>query len=371
MLQWDIGIIETIDSACAQIEKLQVRMRDGSLAQAILYTSLLGEAQIGERVLLNTTAVRLQLGTGGVHFVAAFADRKPQSAPSAPDHVGHIMKLRYTPLQHAVLAVEEPDSPYHPSFRTHQDLGGMPVLIGELHSMLPIAATWSRSRTGPEGRRRLPRTVYIMSDGGALPISFSEHVRQLTRAGWLEGSITYGHAYGGDSEAINKFTALIAAKVRYRAELAIVTTGPGIVGTGTLMGHSAMEIGEIVNAINKLAGKPIVLPRISFHDGRTRHDGISHHLLSALRYATATPAILPLPLLPERRHGEKLESQAAQIPGMHRIEWRTPPDPEHIQSIMNEYPLPIRTMGRSVREDPCFFQAVCTAVDAAMSYLDI
>ena len=61
---------------------------------------------------LNTTAVGLGLGTGGRHFVVARADGIEGVAFDEPSG-GHIMKLRYTPMQRDVLAVESPESPHH------------------------------------------------------------------------------------------------------------------------------------------------------------------------------------------------------------------------------------------------------------------
>ena len=72
--------------------------------RALAYPALTGPVAVGDRVLVNTTAVRLRLGTGGLHFVMA-VDR---AAPLDPDpDAAHLMKLRYTPLQHTVSVVEE------------------------------------------------------------------------------------------------------------------------------------------------------------------------------------------------------------------------------------------------------------------------
>jgi len=83
-------------------QRLAVRL-EGEEAPAINYVSLTGEAVRGDRVVLNTTAVALGLESGGLHFVMAIEGRLP------PDPVGrgHIMKLRYTPWQFPVRAVEE------------------------------------------------------------------------------------------------------------------------------------------------------------------------------------------------------------------------------------------------------------------------
>ncbi|HEV2896074.1 MAG TPA: DUF3866 family protein, partial [Actinomycetota bacterium] len=71
---------------------------------AISYDQLTGPVAAGDRVVLNTTAVALGLGTGGFHVVMARLGG-PVDAPGP----GHVIKARYTPSQVRVLAVEEED----------------------------------------------------------------------------------------------------------------------------------------------------------------------------------------------------------------------------------------------------------------------
>ena len=42
---------------------------EGATERALAYPALSGPVEPGSRVVLNTTAVRLGLGTGGLHFV--------------------------------------------------------------------------------------------------------------------------------------------------------------------------------------------------------------------------------------------------------------------------------------------------------------
>ena len=71
---------------------------------------------------------------------------------------------------------------------------------------------------------------------------------------WLKTTITYGQAYGGKVETVSKFSALVAAKHVARADISLVTMGPGIVGTNTRYGFSGLEVGELVNAVYALGG---------------------------------------------------------------------------------------------------------------------
>jgi hypothetical protein len=65
---------------------------DGVIA-ALAYVALVGVPQLGDRVLVNTTALAMGLGTGGHALVVAIPDRLPAD-PVGP---GHMVKARYTP----------------------------------------------------------------------------------------------------------------------------------------------------------------------------------------------------------------------------------------------------------------------------------
>src|SRR3970282_1329176 len=83
---------------------------------------------------LNTTAAHLGLGTGGFHLVVAVEG----GAAADVAHEGRVMKLRYTPLQAAVRAVEET---HRDALEASDGLEGTPVVAAPLHSMIaPIAA---------------------------------------------------------------------------------------------------------------------------------------------------------------------------------------------------------------------------------------
>ena len=71
---------------------------------------------VGDRVVVNTTAVDLGLGTGGWHVVHWNLERDGWDGPGG----GHIMKLRYTSLQIDTGAAEEHDGD------VPAELGGLP-----------------------------------------------------------------------------------------------------------------------------------------------------------------------------------------------------------------------------------------------------
>jgi hypothetical protein len=222
----------------------------GGTIPALAYPQLTGAPQAGDRVLLNTTALDLGLGTGGYALVVAIPDRLPAD-PTGP---GHLIKARYTPLQASVRGADEQGSQYHELLRDADDLAGLPVVVADLHSALPaILAGYLAARPSgtPEGPP--PRIAYVMLDGGALPAWFSRSAAALTEAGWLAGTVTVGQAFGGDLEAVSLHSGLLAAKHVLEAELAVVAQGPGNLGTGTRWGFSGVAAGEAVNAARRPA----------------------------------------------------------------------------------------------------------------------
>lgn len=369
LLIWEWATALGTSQPVGGLLEVAVVLDSGQRGRAYGDPAFIGEVMPEDRLLLNTTAVHLDLGTGGYHFIhmnagIATGERRRSVGHDKRGRQGHIMKLRYTSLQHAVLAAEEAASPYHQLFRDHRSLAGMPVLIGELHSMLPIAAAWLTQRWEPSAT-----VSYIMTDGSALPLALSHHAAALKRLGWIQRTITCGQAYGGEIETVNKFTALLAAKWIAQTDTAVIAMGPGIVGTETSLGHSAMEVGEWVNAVRALQGVPIVIPRLSSGDARERHRGISHHTLSALQVAAREQAVVPLPLTGETGRDSRIAAQAKTIADRHIVQWIEAPSPETITSLLADYPLPVTTMGRSLEAEPLFFQSVCCAAEAARQWL--
>lgn len=345
------GRVLTVDSSEEGVSHLTVLV-DGGRARAVSYDDLTGSVSPGDRVLLNTTAVHLGLGTGGAHFVMGVIGRQTEYRGT-----GHIMKCRYTPAQVAVLAVEEPASPYHGAMQDG-DLGGLPVIVATLHSMVPAAAAVLKAKR-PESA-----VVYVMTDGAALPVRFSRLVSHMKRAGLLDAVITAGHAFGGDLEAVTVYSALLAAKKVCAADFAIVAMGPGVVGTGTVWGTTAVEQGTILDAAAILSGRPIAAPRLSFADPRERHRGVSHHALTALGRVAARPCEVALPKLDEPERTRVLSQlQAAGITGRHRVREFTA---DIVLDLLAELDFEVRTMGRTFREEPGPFLSAGAAALCAL-----
>src|SRR5205814_7494811 len=224
---------------------------------ALAYPALTGPVHPGDVVVLNTTAVALGLGTGGFHLVVAV-----EGGPDVdPVGSGRVMKARYTPLQAAVLTVEET---HGDALEASAGLAGTPVVVAPLHSMVAPAAAGAKA-AGAE------RVAYVMTDGAALPGAFSRLVPRLREAGLLDGFVTAGQAFGGEMEASTLWTGLLAAVEILGADAIVVADGPGNLGTATRWGVSALAGGNSLNAAHALGGQPVATLRMSFADERDRH----------------------------------------------------------------------------------------------------
>lgn len=337
----------------------------GASLTALAYPRLTGRPQPGDEVLLNTSALDLGLGTGGYALVVAVPGRLPADSAGP----GHLVKARYTPLQATVFGADEQDSAYHDALRDADDLAGIPVVIADLHSALPaVLAGYYAQRDAPASPAREPdrgtrkpepsqRAVYVMLDGGALPIWFSRTVARLREIGWLTGTVTVGQAFGGDLDAVTLHSGLLAARHVLGAEVVVVAQGPGNLGTGTRWGFSGLACGEAVNAAAVLGGRPVASLRISEADPRDRHHGISHHSLTAYGRVALARADVVIPDLPGD-FGGQVAAAAEPLGSRHNL-IRVGVD--GLREVLAECPVPLSTMGRGLDEDLAYFLAAAAA----------
>jgi hypothetical protein len=289
----------------------------------VAYLRLTGPVELGDDVLVNVQARELGLGSGGFDVLHANLTRGLGLAP-APD--AHVMTLPYTPVQAAVRFVEE-DGPLAES------LGGMPVVCCSLHSQVVPAAA------GVGGGVRV---AYVQLPGGALPVVLSDSLRALKERGLVEIAIAAGASVGGDAQAAGVAAALAWAAAR-GFDIAICSIGPGIVGTGSPLGHGGLAAADAVNAASALGGSPVLAVRVSEQDARERHRGVSHHTRAVLQLAIgrreiAWPAGLEAPEWLEER-------EEVDVSG-----WR-----EACEG------LPLEHMGRGPDDDPWFFASAFAA----------
>jgi len=341
---------------------VEIDGRDGT-SRAINYPDITGSVSSSDRVLLNTTAVDLELGTGGKHFVVARIGGDTRDNNSAEglsfegsmdSSAGHLMKLRYSPHQHNVLSVESQESPFHKIMETRDSLEGVPVVCCGLHSQVPLVAA--------AVKRAMPTLMvgYVMDDAGSLSLNLSKVLADSVDAGLIDVTVSTGQSFGGQIEAINLHSGMLAAVHVGGCDVVITGIGPGLAGTGTPFGHGGVAQGEAINAAATLGGVPIACLRMSQADTRDRHLGISHHSLTALSRVALAPATIAVPHIEEDNPVfETVNAELDALPSMveHMAFQLEEPyyDPEHMRGIE------VITMGRSYEDDPIFFEAASAA----------
>jgi Protein of unknown function (DUF3866) len=241
-----------------------VRLEVGGRA-CVAFPGLTGPVVLGDEVLVNVAAVELGLGSGGFDLLYANLTRGLGLQGEAG---AHVMKLPYTPVQHAVHHAEEEGA-------TRAELDGLPVVCCALHSQVaPVCAALG------EGRR----VAYVQVAGGALPVSLSDTVRALRERGLIEVSVAAGACIEGDVACVSTAAAFLwAAGEGFDA--VVCSIGPGIVGTASPFGHGGLAAAESAWTARALRGSPILAVRYSEGDPRERHRGVSHHTQAVLRLA--------------------------------------------------------------------------------------
>ncbi len=313
------------------LQKVSLEMADGKQARGYVLTELIGDVSVGDEVICNTTAVELSLGTGGWHFVHWNLSRSELDI-AGPDH---IMKMRYTSLQRDVGTSEllYPDA-------ADREIGGTPVVVCSVHSQVAMVALGFAAAS--DGRR----LAYVMTDGASLPLAVSDLVEALANRGLICGTVTAGHAFGGDLEAVTVAAALGLATHVLDADAIVVGMGPGVVGTGTEMGTTAIEVAGILDTVNKRGGNPILCLRASSGDPRPRHQGLSHHMEAILELTSTVPDVAQLCKITDG------------LIGVNPVALERIPDPA---ALLAQADLRVTTMGRDQTEDELFFEAATAA----------
>ncbi|MFN8222484.1 MAG: DUF3866 family protein [Gaiellales bacterium] len=226
----------------------------------VAFPRLTGEVEIGDEVIVNRQAQELGLGSGGFDVVVVNLSR---GLGLPADSGAHVMTLPYAPGQQAARFAEEDIAP--------ATLAGRPVVSCGLHSQLaPVCAALS-------GRR----VVYVQLGGGALPLPLSDTLRALVARGLISKTIAVAPCFGSELQCVNVHSGLATAAAQ-GADVVVCGIGPGIVGTGSRLGHGGLAVVEAANATAALGGRAVIAPRVSFADERERHQGLSHHTRTAI-----------------------------------------------------------------------------------------
>jgi Protein of unknown function (DUF3866) len=338
------GRVERLLEERPGLQRVEVELGEGP-ERAYVLPQLTGSVSEGDRVIVNTTAVELGLGTGGWHVVHWNLEREAWSERGP----GHIIKGRYTSIQTDVGSTEE----HLEALAEVDSIDGMPVVAASLHSQLPAVAVAAK-HIAPDAR-----LTYVMTDGAGLPLALSDLVATLHDRDLVDATVTCGHAFGGDFEAVSIFSALAVARHVANADIAVVAMGPGIVGTNTRLGFSGMEVGEALDATAALGGVPIAALRASFADPRERHVGVSHHTTTALRLACRERVLVALPEIGGDEEARlRGDLAAAGIDTRHDVVAVEPPD---VLGLFAHHGLDVVSMGRPAADDPVLFQAGAAA----------
>ncbi len=340
-----IGKVKSILVQRPGVDIVSLNFDEGDTVQAINYNKLTGKIKPGHMVVINTTAVELGLGTGGYHFIIFNLDNFAGVEECGEEKIqksGHIMKMRYTPYQIRTMGVEEKKSPFHDKIDEFASLEGKPVVLIPLHSLLaPLVVVFKYYFPGQ-------KLVYIMTEGGALPLELSQLVYDMVTGGFIDKTITVGHAFGGDIEAVNVFTGLIAASEIVKGDLIVVGMGPGIAGTDTYFGFSGVENAFINYAINVLEGKSLIVPRVSFAEQRDRHYILSHHTITLLERLIQKKVDV---IFPDNKKVRK-RLKKTNLEDKHNIIFY---QICKIKKVLEKSGYDFHSMGRDFAADPMFF----------------
>ena len=274
----------------------------------VAYPRLTGPVEVGDDVLVNEQARLLGLGSGGFDVLYANLTR----GLGLPVEQGaHVMKLPYSPGQLTLRHQEETDE-------LATSLDGLPVVLCTLHSQVaPVCAALSGARV-----------AYVQVAGGALPVSLSDTVRALKDGSLLEVAVAVAPCLDGDVECVTAAAAFAWAKAQ-ELDAVVCSVGPGIVGTGSRLGHGALALADAANAASALGGRPVLAVRTSDADPRARHRGVSHHTRAVLELCLGEVVVA------EDSHGDGWEAACDGLPLAH--------------------------MGRGPDDDPQFFRAAFAA----------
>ena len=296
----------SVTAIAERVEGL-VRLEVDGIA-CIAYPRLTGDVEVGDDVVVNEQARLLELGSGG--FDVLYVNLTRGLGLSAEEGA-HVMALPYAPGQVAVCSKEESDA-------LAESLEGLPVVLCTVHSQVaPVCA-------GLEG----VRVAYVQVAGGALPVSLSDTVRLLRDRGLLGLACAVAPCLDGEAQFVSAAAAFSWAKAQ-GYDAVVCSVGPGIVGTGSRLGHGALALADAANAATALGGRPVLAVRTSEADPRERHHGVSHHAEAVLELALGDVH------LPAEQDGAGWEEACAGLPLSH--------------------------MGRGRDDDPVFFRAAYAA----------
>jgi hypothetical protein len=330
------GTVDSLRASRGSVSTVGVLV-SGRVRPAISYADLTGPIASGDEVIVNTQAQDIGLSSGGYDIVHVNLTRGLGDDGGGQ---GHVMKLNYTSLQHAVSPLEEGRlTASWPLDRC--------VAVLALHGQLGPAA-WQARKRAPDAR-----IGYVQTEGGALCGQLSELVADLLDRGLICDHITCGQAFGGRRESVTLAGALEMAFSYLGWDGAICGPGPGIVGSASVLGHGGLVALDTAHASLALGCRTVLVPRMSESDPRQRHRGLSHHTQTVLDLLLA-PVTVGVP-----------SGFRSKVGASHRVvEGHTDIDG------YSACGLPDTTMGRGIAQDQLFFKAALAGGDVLGGEID-
>ncbi|MDE0845398.1 MAG: DUF3866 family protein [Acidimicrobiales bacterium] len=304
--------------------------------QATSLTEIIGLLEVGHRVIINTIAMDLGLGTGGYHLVHFNLDSKQSDQMRS----GRVLKARYLSEQLQADVWEEHDN----ESRNGSDLSGMRVLLCQLHSHVGAIAIATSAQLGAP-------VSFVMTDQASLPLAISDIIFQAQNSQVIGVTVTTGQSFGGQIEAVTVASGVLALKERNES-IVLIGCGPGHLGTNSKLGFSALELVGHATILSKLGASVALAVRASSTDQRERHQGVSHHtktLLELIPHPIAVP-------IPSEVSGQEIEDL-----GHTTVRYSNP----SISDLLSESSINIQSMNRPLFED----SLACDYLGAAAMWL--
>ena len=231
-----------------------------------------------------------------------------------------------------------------------------PVGVLALHGQLaPVAWALAQARAGRA------RSATCRPRAARCRAGISRHGRaSCASAACSPATSPPAPAFGGEREAITTAGALHHGLAALGWDAASSGPGPGILGSGSALGHGGMAALDSAHAALALGCPTLLVARMSSGDPRARHRGLSHHTRTVLELLLAPVA---LPRLAAGRLRAGSARSAAELAGARaRRERRADHAPRLARGGGRPRRLPRqrpagRTMGRALDEDPLFFAA--------------
>ncbi|WAM32835.1 DUF3866 family protein [Caldicellulosiruptor morganii] len=333
MFELKRGIVKRECEVTKDYQVVEVEFDDKDVSKAINLLDINKKVVVGQDVLVNVTARKLKLGTGGYDYILP-------TTPFSNHTKGHIMKLRYTPLQFSVLTEEEKNPEL---FNRIPDFNDLIIVVCELHSMLMPICLYLKERD------RDIKVSVIINDWGMLNAKLSHNLFFLKENHFIDYVITCQEAFNGDFECINEINSLIFSK-SLDTQVAIISPLPGVVGTGTKFGFSAYKAVSVIEDISRFGGRIIFPVRVSKSEKRERHKMVSHHSLTILSYVNSSVEI-PIYQFEDRI----FYTQVFKILNNYRTKHILTPIERIDDNIIEKYKLLLKTMERGFEEDSEYF----------------